>query len=98
MACAKKRRFQLIRNLVLGALVFSMLGMLIGGLAQSVIIFMLTGIVIGTPIVVPVWGMFALYVSICGFILLTYRIDRDLEKRYTESLSKKRYARPYGHS
>ena len=86
MARAKKKRYQILRNVVLGTLVFIMLGMILGGIAQATIVFMLTGIISGTTIVVPVWGMLALYMSIIAGISLTYYIDRELEYRYAQKI------------
>lgn len=86
MARAKKKQYQVLRNVVLGTLVFIMLGMMVGGLAQAVLIFMLTGIVEGTPIVVPIWGMLTIYMSIIAFICLTYYIDRELEQQHLKRL------------
>ena len=86
MARAKKKRYQLLRNVVLGALVFIMLGMILGGIAQATIVFMLTGIISGTTIVIPVWGMLALYMSIIAGVSLTYYIDRELEYRYAQKI------------
>lgn len=100
MARPRKIRYQKLRNFVLGALVFIMLGMIIGGLAQAIIVFMLTGIISGTNIVVPVWGMVVLYMSIAAFVGLTYHIDRELENHYLQKLNAQRRLprRRYSHS
>lgn len=86
MARAKQKRYQLLRNVVLGTLVFIMLGMILGGIAQATIVFMLTGIISGTTIVVPVWGMLAIYLAIVAGVSLTYYIDRELEYRYVQKI------------
>ena len=86
MARTKKKRYQLLRNVVLGTLVFIMLGMILGGIAQATIVFMLTGIISGTTIVVPVWGMLAIYLTIVAGVSLTYYIDRELEYRYVQKI------------
>lgn len=86
MARAKKVRYQLLRNAVLGTLLFIMLGMIVGGLAQATLIFMLTGIISGTTVVVPVWGMAVIYTSILAVIGLTYYIDRELETQHLQKL------------
>ena len=87
MSRTKKRRFQVLRNVVLGTLVFLMLAMLIGGLAERVIVFMLTGIIDGTTYVVPVWGMYCIYSGIIVFLLFTYYIDRELENHHLKQLT-----------
>lgn len=99
MARARKKRFQLLRTIVLGALVFIITGMIAGGIAQSVLIFMLTGYITGTTIIVPVWGMFALYLGIIAFIGLTYYLDHELEQHYLRKhqASRKLPRRRYSH-
>lgn len=86
MAKAKKKRYQLLRDVVLGALVFIMLAVISGGIAQAAVVFMLTGIVGDTNIVVPVWGMVALYMGVLSLISLTYYIDRELELQHLKKL------------
>lgn len=86
MAKVKKKRYQLLRNIVLGALVFILLANIAGGLAQATIIFMLTGIIGGTNIVVPVWGMVTLYMGLVCLLALTYYIDRELESQHLKKL------------
>jgi hypothetical protein len=86
MARTRKKKHQLLSNLVLGTLVFMMLGMIAGGLAQSILIFMLTGYITGTDYVVPVWGMFCLYGGIAAFLVLTYAIDKELENKYVKKI------------
>lgn len=72
----KKTPHQFLRNVVTGSLVAIVVVALMGGIMQNVLIFMLTGIIEGTGVVVPVWGMFALYASILtlfvGDRLVTY--------------------------
>lgn len=97
MARKRKVRYQLLRNIVLGAVILIMLGALIGGAAQSVVIFMLTGRIDGTPFVVPVWGMFALYFGVAGFIGLLHFVDRELENQYRQKPAGRLPSRRYGH-
>lgn len=99
MARARKNRHQLLRNVVLGALVFMMLGMIAGSLAQNILIFMLTGYIAGTDYVVPVWGMYCLYGGIVAFIAFTYAVDKELEQHYVKKIrtTGKLPRRRYGH-
>lgn len=86
MARTRKKKHQLLSTLVLGTLVFMMLGMIAGGLAQNILIFMLTGYIAGTEYIVPVWGMFCLYGGIVAFLVLTYAIDKELENKYVKKI------------
>lgn len=98
MARARKNRYQPLRNVVLGALVFLTLGAIVGGLAQNILIFMLTGYIVGTEYSVPVWGMYCIYGSVVAFIALTYVADKELENYYlkkirsTGKLPRRRYS------
>lgn len=76
MARVRKKRYQLLRNVVLGALVFLMASILILGLLQGLIVFMLTGNIAGTPLTVPTWGMVLLYVGVAGMLLIGRLDDR----------------------
>ncbi len=83
MAQAKKKRHQLLRNVALGALVFIMAGALLGSIIQAILVFMLTGIISGTTIVVPVWGMIVVYLFIVmGFSLVYYLDHTPTSRRY----------------
>lgn len=98
MARRRKVRYQAIRNIVLGALVFIMLSAIVGSLTQTLIVFMLTGRIPGTVFVIPVWGMFMLYTSILGSVALTYYADRELEKKLKEKPKNNQLPRRrYGH-
>ncbi len=97
MAKSRKNKYTGLHNIILGALVFVTLGILVGGLAQAILVFMLTGLISGTTYVVPVWGMFTIYAGIAGFILLTYLVDYELEARFTKKhqasrLPRRRYS------
>lgn len=95
MARRRKIRYQLLRNIVLGALVIVLLGAIISSLAQGIIVFMLTGRIPGTLFVVPVWGMFLLYTSILGGVTLVHYLGRPPKKPTTPNYRLPR--RRYGH-
>lgn len=99
MARARKKRYQILRNLVLGALIFIMLGMIAGSVAQNILIFMLTGYIMGTDYSVPVWGMYCIYSGVVAFIVLTYVTDKELESYYVKKIrtTGKLPRRRYGH-
>ena len=86
MARPRKNRYHALRNIVLGTLVFMMLGMITGSIAQNILIFMLTGYIAGTDYVVPVWGMYCLYGGIAAFITFTYAVDKELEHHYVKKI------------
>ncbi len=69
MRRVKKTPHQFLRNIVTSSLVAVVVVAIGGGIMQNVFIFMLTGIIEGTGIVVPVGGMFALYASILTLIV-----------------------------
>lgn len=69
MSRVKKTPHQFLRNVVTGSLVAVVVVAIGGGIMKNVLVFMLTGIVEGTSIVVPVGGMFALYAIILAFIV-----------------------------
>lgn len=76
MGRIKKTPHQFLRNVVTGSLVAVVVVAICGGIMKHLLIFMLTGIIEGTGIVVPVAGMFALYATILllvvGDRLITY--------------------------
>lgn len=86
MTRTRKKKHQLLSTVVLGTVVFMMLGMIAGGLAQNILIFMLTGYIAGTEYVVPVWGMFCLYGGIVAFLIMTYAVDKELENKYVKKI------------
>lgn len=89
MARTRKKRYQLLRNVVLGALIVMMLAMIVGAMAHAIMIFMLTGIISGTTIVVPVWGMATLYISIVVLVGLSHYLDRALKNQYLRQFNGK---------
>lgn len=98
MARRRKNKHNQLSNIVLGALVFITLGMIAGGLAQNILIFMLTGYIMGTDYVVPVWGMFIIYGGIIAAFALTYAVDKELESIYVKKTkSRKLPRRRYSH-
>lgn len=99
MARAYKRRFQFLRNAILAALLSTMAGMVLGGVAEKIAIFMLTGIISGTPYTVPVWGMFALYSGVIIVFLLSYLVDRELERKHLNRIQQRQLPkRRYSHA
>lgn len=58
-----------MRNIVTGSLVAVVVVAIGGGIMKNVLVFMLTGIIEGTGVVVPVWGMFTLYAGILTLIV-----------------------------
>lgn len=85
-----------MHNLVLMCLVSLLVGFAVVSMAQDIMMFMLTGRISSTDIVVPVWGMYALYGGIACIVLLSYLISYELDARYR----KQRAALPrrrYGH-
>ena len=77
MARVRKKRYQALRTVVLGTTVLFVLSTLLGSLAEAIFIFMLTGIVAGTSVVVPVWGVLAIYAGIAAATAVTYTVSRQ---------------------
>ena len=69
MRRVKKTPHQFLRNVVTGSLVAVVVVAIGGGIMKNVLVFMLTGIVEGTTVVVPVGGMFTLYAIILTLIV-----------------------------
>ncbi len=49
---------------------------LVGSLTEALLIFMLTGIISGTSVVVPVWGVLAIYAGIIGAFAVNFAANR----------------------
>ncbi len=86
MATIKRAKYQFLRNLVTGSLVTIVLVALIGGLMKNILIFMLTGIIEGTSIVVPVWGMYLIYAGIFLVIIADMYLEYRLENRHIKTI------------
>lgn len=93
MARARKTRYQFLRTVVLGMVVFVVLGALIGSFIQAALIFMLTGIISGTQVVIPVWGMALIYAGIIGGPTVWYLIDHPLPGHSDEQAATSQLAR-----
>lgn len=98
MRRVKKTPHQFLRNIVTGSLVAITAVVIGGGILQNVMLFMLSGMIAGTGIVIPVGGMFTLYVSIfllfVGDRVITYfftPIDSKPKVRRASSTTRRRY-------
>lgn len=81
-----RKSTQKIHTIVLCMLVCVLIVMAAGSIMENILIFMLTGYIVGTDYAIPAWAMFCMYSGAALIIGLRYATDKERESYYVKKL------------
>ena len=85
MAKATKKT-QTLHTIVISALLLVFVILIAGSILENVVIFMLTGYIVGTNYAVPAWAMFALYGGAATLLASSYILHKERENYYLKKI------------